>query len=107
MLTEISVRRGNIFSYECIFLVERDHLVSTKQAQQNIKEFKMAHDQATRATLISNKSRNNFRWEEKHVKDLINCIISYKTKMTYCVLDFDRDKPRMYKEPTESMAEIC
>ena len=64
--------------------------------------------QATSATSTSKKStsRNNFRWEEKHVEDLINCIISYKTKITYRGLDFDGDKPRMYKELRESMAEV-
>ena len=33
-------------------------------------------------------------------------IISHKTKMTYRGLDFDGDKPRMYKELRESMAEV-
>ena len=66
----------------------------------------MAHEQATSATSTSKKSRKNFRCEEKHVEDLINCIISYKTKMTYRGLDFDGDKPRMYKELRESMAEV-
>ena len=37
----------------------------------------------------------NFRWEEKHVKDLLNCIISYKAKMTYRGIGFDVDNPRM------------
>ena len=65
----------------------------------------MAHKQATSATLTSRNSRKNFRWEEKHVKNLINCI-SYKTKMTYHGLDFDGDKPRMHKELRELKAEI-
>ena len=52
------------------------------------------------------KSRKNFRWEEKHVEDLTNCIISYKIKMTYRGLDSDGDNPRMYKELRETMAKI-
>ena len=66
----------------------------------------MGHDQATSATSTRQKSGKNFRWEEKHVEDLINCIISYKTKMTYRGLGFDGDNPRMYKELRESMAKI-
>ena len=66
----------------------------------------MAHEQATSATSTSKKSRKNFRREEKHVEDLINCIISYKAKITYRGLDFDGDKPRMYKELRELMAKI-
>ena len=93
-LTEISltadrdpVRRGNVFSYECISPAEPDNLVSTTQAQKNIKEFKTDHQQATSATSTCKKSGKNFRWEEKHVEYLIKCIISYKTKMTYRGLD--------------------
>ena len=74
--------------------------------KKNIKEFKIAHEQATSATSTSKKSRKNFRREEKHVEDLINCIISYKAKITYRGLDFDGDKPRMYKELRELMAKI-
>ena len=112
-LTEISPtadrdlgQAGNIFSYEWIFSVERNNLISTMQAQKNIKEFKMGHEQATSATSTCQKSGKNFRREEKHVEDLINCIISYKTKMTYRDLRFDGDNPRMYKELRESMAKI-
>ena len=112
-LTEISPtadrdlgQAGNIFSYEWIFSVERNNLISTMQAQKNIKEFKMGHKQATSATSTCQKSGKNFRREEKHVEDLINCIISYKTKMTYRDLRFDGDNPRMYKELRESMAKI-
>ena len=76
------------------------------QAQKNIKEFKMGHQQATSATSTCKKPGKNFRWEENHVEDLINCIISYKTKMTYRGLAFDGDNPRMYKELRESMAKI-
>ena len=32
----------------------------------------MGHEQATSATSTSKKSGKNFRWEEKHVEDLIN-----------------------------------
>ena len=78
-LTEISPtadrdlgQAGNIFSYEWIFSVERNNLISTMQAQKNIKEFKMGHEQATSATSTCKKSGKNFRWEEKHVEDLIN-----------------------------------
>ena len=66
----------------------------------------MAYEQATSATLTSKRSRKNLRWEEKQAEDLINCIISYKTKMTDPGLEFDGDKPRMYKELRESMTEI-
>ena len=66
----------------------------------------MAHEEATSATSTCKKSGKNFRWEKKHVEDLINCIISYKTKMTYRGLGFDGDNPRMYKELRESMAKI-
>ena len=66
----------------------------------------MAHEEATSATSTFKKSGKNFRWEKKHVEDLINCIISYKTKMTYRGLAFDGDNPRMYKELRESMAKI-
>ena len=61
------------------------------QVQKNVKEFKMAHEQVTSATSTSKKStsRKNFRWEQKHVEDLINYIMSYKTKITYRGLDFD------------------
>ena len=58
----------------------------------------MAQEQVTSATLTSKKSKKNFPWEERHVEDkLINCIISYKTKM--------ENKPQMYKKLRESMAE--
>ena len=97
---------GEIFSHMNAFSQLNEILVSTTQAQKNIKEFKMAHEQATSTTLTSKKLRTNFRWEENHVEDLINCIITYKTKMTYRGLDFDGDKPQMYRELTESVAEI-
>ena len=48
--------------------------------KKNITEFKMAHERATSETLTSKNQKKSFWWEEKHVKDLINCIISYKTK---------------------------
>ena len=32
----------------------------------------MGHEQATSATSTCKKSGKNFRWEEKHVEDLIN-----------------------------------
>ena len=65
-LTEISVKRGNIFSCECIFPAERDDdLVSTTQAQRNIKEFKMAHEEATSATSTWKKVRKEFSMGKK------------------------------------------
>ena len=71
-LTEISptadrdpVRRGNIFSYECIFLAEPDNLVSAAQAQKNIKEFKTAHEQATSATSTYKKITKEFSMGRK------------------------------------------
>ena len=84
---------------EIIWFVRHRH-------KKHIKEFKIVHEQATSAASTSKKSRKNFRPEKKHVEDLINCIISYKAKITYRGLDFDRDKPRMYKELRELMAKI-
>lgn len=56
--------------------------------------------------LITKKSRKKIKWEEKYVKDLIKCSLSYKTKVSYCGLGFDEFEPRKYKELRESMAKI-
>ena len=66
----------------------------------------MTDEQSTTTTLTSKKSRKNFGWHEKHVEDLVNCIISYKTKIKYRGLGFDGDMPWMYKELKKSKAEI-
>ena len=62
----------------------------------------MAHEQATdKCDLDKQKIKKEFSMGEKACEDLINYIISCKTKMTYRGLDFDGDKPRMYKELRE------
>ena len=47
-----------------------------------------------------------FRWDISQVEHLIDCISDYKSKMMYKGLDFDADKPAMYKHIREAMAEI-
>ena len=50
--------------------------------------------------------RKNFRWETDMIEHLIDCLLDYKSLMTFKNLDFDADKPAQYKHLRVAMANI-
>ena len=50
--------------------------------------------------------RKNFRWETHMIEHLIDCLLDYKSSMTFKNLDFDADKPAQYKHLRVAMANI-
>ena len=50
--------------------------------------------------------RKNFRWDTDMIKHLLDCLLDYKSSMTFKNLDFDADKPAQYKQLREAMADI-
>ena len=50
--------------------------------------------------------RKNFRWDTDMIEHLIDCLLDYKSSMTFKNLDFDADKPAQYKHLRVAMANI-
>eukprot|EP00112_Aurelia_sp_Birch-Aquarium-sp1_P020804 Seg5442.1 transcript_id=Seg5442.1/GoldUCD/mRNA.D3Y31 product="hypothetical protein" protein_id=Seg5442.1/GoldUCD/D3Y31 len=63
-------------------------------------------DEAACSTGTSSQKRKNFRWEDAHIEQLIDSMITYKIEMSYKGLDFDADKPAMYNVLRIRMAEL-
>ena len=45
-----------------------------------------------------NQQNKQFRWTDKMVSQLIECLAAYKSRMEYQNKDFNADKPVQYKE---------
>lgn len=66
----------------------------------------MADATETTTNRKNEKKEKPFRWEAKQIEQLINCLISFKSKMLYESLDFDANKPKLYSELRVMMAEL-
>ena len=66
-----------------------------------------AEKQQANINIIDKKvHRKNFRWDTAMIEHLIDCLLEYKSSMTYKNLDFDADKPMQYKELRLLLASI-
>lgn len=54
----------------------------------------------------STLTSKRFRWETDTVRQLIDCLLEYKSKMAYRNLDFDADKQIQYQELRVDMAKL-
>ena len=50
--------------------------------------------------------RKNFLWETDSIEHLIDCLLDYKSSMTFKILILDADKPVQYKHLRVVMANI-
>ena len=79
MLTEISVRQGNISTYECIFLAERDNFVSKTKTQKKYR-IQNGSRAGNKWDLHEQKSKKEFLMGGKARQRFDKFITSYKTK---------------------------
>lgn len=56
--------------------------------------------------MSSTLTSKRFRWETDTVRQLIDCLLEYKSKMAYRNLDFDADKQIQYQELRVDMAKL-
>ena len=64
------------------------------------------HAHAQYPFVIFKMARKNFKWEDAHIEQLIDSMITYKVEMSFKGLDFDADKPAMYNVLRIPMAEL-
>ena len=55
---------------------------------------------------IKQVKKRVFKWNNEMVENLIDAISNYKSQMSYRGIDFDGDKPLMYKHLRDDMAKF-
>ena len=98
LLTEISLKRAEIFPCDHFSLARQVGLKSTAHVQCFVNIEKM--DKCG----PKHKQRRNFRWESELIEGLIKCLLHFKTKIIFQCKDFDVDKPLLYSEIWNSIA---
>ena len=68
--------------------------------------FKMAENSGVARLSESSSKGKYFRWEDTHIRQLIDAMLEYKAEMSYKCLDFDSDKPALYNALRIRMAEL-
>ena len=123
-VTEISLWRGEIpltemkvFTYKHTQPAYRASFIQSAQARNffhkkiNMADVQNQNKNRNKVSKVSNNKKSqvkpkNFRWKPPMIEHLIDCLLEYKSLMSYKGLDFDGDKPMQYRELRLKLADI-